>query len=153
MRGDATALEFPDGRFSGAASFTMLTTYRPWRFRTSSSLRSAGYCAQAVGSLSATAWRALNLSSPRGDTYNPIDPEGLAERLEVRVRRRGGRDEPIRGGPLELGSDEFAQLGFLVVSRVIERVRKDADDASGIEDIASPNDISRCPRIPTFHDD
>ena len=24
VRGDATALEFPDGRFSGAASFTML---------------------------------------------------------------------------------------------------------------------------------
>jgi SAM-dependent methyltransferase len=82
--GDATALEFPDGRFSGAASFTMLhhvpTVALQDRLfaEVGRVLRSGG--AFVVGD---------SLASPEleahheSDTYNPIDPETLADRLEA----------------------------------------------------------------------
>lgn len=82
VRGDATALEFPDGHFSGAASFTMLhhmpsATLQDRLFaEVARVLRPGG--AFALGD---------NLASPEleagheGDTYNPVDPDSLPERL------------------------------------------------------------------------
>jgi len=84
VRRDATALELPDGRFSGAASFTMLhhvpTVALQDRLfaEVGRVLRSGGVF--VVGD---------SLASPEleahheTDTYNPIDPQGLAERLEA----------------------------------------------------------------------
>ena len=80
--GDATALRFPDGRFSGAASFTMLhhvpTAGLQDRLfaEVARVLRSGGVF--VLGD---------SLASPEleahheGDTYNPVDPDGLARRL------------------------------------------------------------------------
>jgi SAM-dependent methyltransferase len=84
LRGDATALDFPDGRFSGAACFTMLHHVPTAELQdclfveVARVLRPAGVF---VGGDS--------LASPEleahheGDTYNPVDPEGLADRLEA----------------------------------------------------------------------
>jgi SAM-dependent methyltransferase len=81
--GDATALEFPDGRFSGAASFTMLhhvpTAGLQDRLfaEVARVLRSGGVF--VLGD---------SLASPEleahheGDTYNPVDPDSLAPRLK-----------------------------------------------------------------------
>jgi SAM-dependent methyltransferase len=84
VRGDATALELPDGRFSGAASFTMLHHVPT---------------ANAQDRLFAEVARVLrpggrfvagdSVASPEieagheGDTYNPIDPALLQDRLEA----------------------------------------------------------------------
>jgi SAM-dependent methyltransferase len=80
--GDATALRFPDGRFSGAASFTMLhhvpTAGLQDRLfaEVARVLRSGGVF--VLGD---------SLASPEleahheGDTYNPVEPDGLVERL------------------------------------------------------------------------
>ena len=81
-QGDATALEFDDGRFTGAICFTMLHHVPT---------------AQLQDRLFAEVHRVLrsgaalvasdNLASPEletgheGDTYNPIDPETLPARL------------------------------------------------------------------------
>ncbi len=82
--GDATALEFPDGCFSGAASFTMLHHVPTLALQdrlfaeVGRVLRSGGVF--VVGD---------SLASPEleahheGDTYNPIDHKTLAERLEA----------------------------------------------------------------------
>jgi SAM-dependent methyltransferase len=84
VRGDATALEFPGGRFSGAASFTMLhhvpTVALQDRLfaEVGRVLRSGG--AFVVGDSLASSELETH---HEGDTYNPIDPETLADRLEA----------------------------------------------------------------------
>ena len=80
--GDATALEFPDNRFSGAACFTMLH-HVPTRelqdrllaevFRV---LRPGGVL--VAGDSLASAQLA---AAHEDDTYNPIDPKHLPDRL------------------------------------------------------------------------
>jgi ubiquinone/menaquinone biosynthesis C-methylase UbiE len=82
VRGDATALEFPDRRFSGAASFTMLHHVATAALQNrlfaevARVLRPRGVF--VVGD---------SLGSPEleahheGDTYNPVDPDRLPERL------------------------------------------------------------------------
>jgi SAM-dependent methyltransferase len=82
VEGDATGLEFPDGRFSGAASFTMLhhvpTSELQDRLfaEVARVLRPAG--AFAVGDSLATPERE---AGHVGDIYNPVDPATVATRL------------------------------------------------------------------------
>ncbi|MGH9092868.1 MAG: class I SAM-dependent methyltransferase [Acidimicrobiales bacterium] len=82
VEGDATRLEFPDERFSGAASLTMLhhvpTTELQDRLfaEVARVLRPGGVF--AVGDSLATPERA---AGHVGDTYNPIDPAEVAQRL------------------------------------------------------------------------
>lgn len=82
VRGDATALEFPDARFTGAASFTMLhhvpTAALQDRLLSEVArvLRPGGVFV-AGDSVASADLEALH----EGDTYNPVDPARLPERL------------------------------------------------------------------------
>jgi len=84
VRGDATTLDFHDGRFSGAACFTMLHHVPTAELQdrlfseVARVLRPAGVFVAGD-----------SLASPEleghheGDTYNPVDPVDLAHRLEA----------------------------------------------------------------------
>jgi len=80
--GDATALEFPDGRFSGAASFTMLH-HVPTAALQDQLLAEVFRVLRPGGAFVA----GDSLASPdleahhEGDTYNPVDPGTLEQRL------------------------------------------------------------------------
>lgn len=82
VEGDATGLEFPDGCFTGAASFTMLhhvpTADRQDRLfaEISRVLQPGGVF--AVGDVLASPEREAGHA---GDTYNPVDPSTVAVRL------------------------------------------------------------------------
>ncbi len=84
VTGDATALEFADARFSGAASFTMLhhvpTVALQDRLfaEVSRVLRSGG--AFVAGDSLADPEREAN---HEGDIYNPVDPVSLPARLQA----------------------------------------------------------------------
>lgn len=84
VRGDATALDFPDGRFTGAASFTMLHHVPTAEMQD----RLLGEVARVLRSGSMFV-AGDSLASPelkdhhQGDTYNPVDPEQLTGRLEA----------------------------------------------------------------------
>ena len=84
VRGDATRMEFPDGRFTGAVSFTMLhhvpTTALQDRLLAEMArvLRPGGVLV-AGDSLASPDLEAHH----EGDTYNPVDPAGLPGRLEA----------------------------------------------------------------------
>jgi SAM-dependent methyltransferase len=84
VRGDATALDFPDGRFSGAASFTML------HHVPSAALQNRVFAEVARVLRPAGVFVAGDsLASPElevhheGDTYNPVDPDSLVDRLRA----------------------------------------------------------------------
>ncbi len=82
VRGDATALEFPDSRFSGAASFTMLhhvptAALQDRLFAEVARVLRRGAPFVASDSLASPEIEAGH----EGDTYNPVDPEGLPGRL------------------------------------------------------------------------
>lgn len=84
VNGDATALEFPDGRFTGAASFTMLhhvptSEAQDRLFAEVCRVLRAGGLFVAGDSMPSAELEALH----EGDTYNPIDPENLRQRLEA----------------------------------------------------------------------
>jgi ubiquinone/menaquinone biosynthesis C-methylase UbiE len=82
VRGDATELPFPDGRFSAAISCTML-------HHVPSPVEQDAVLAQLARVVRPRGWvvGTDSLPSPElaafheGDTYVPIDPEGLAPRL------------------------------------------------------------------------
>jgi SAM-dependent methyltransferase len=82
VEGDATGLELPDGRFSGAASFTMLHHVPTAELQDRlfaeivRVLRPGGVF--AVGDSLATPERE---AGHVGDTYNPVDPATVARRL------------------------------------------------------------------------
>jgi ubiquinone/menaquinone biosynthesis C-methylase UbiE len=84
VNGDATALEFPDGHFTGAASFTMLhhvpTVESQDRLLSEVArvLRSGAVLVASDGLYSEETEKAHE-----GDTYNPVDPGGLTARLEA----------------------------------------------------------------------
>ncbi len=91
--GDATALDFGPGRFTGAASFHMLHHIAPVEAQD----RVFAELARVLipGSVLVAAdgtYSEGSASFHQGDTYNPIDPEGLEDRLmaagfgSVRVR-------------------------------------------------------------------
>jgi SAM-dependent methyltransferase len=82
VRGDATALEFPDDRFSGAASFTMLhhvptATLQDRLFTEVARVLRSGGIFVLGDSLASPELEAHH----EGDTYNPVDPDSLTERL------------------------------------------------------------------------
>jgi SAM-dependent methyltransferase len=82
VEGDATRLEFPDGRFTGAASFTMLhhvptEDLQDRLFGEVSRVLRPGSIF-AVGDSLATPEREAGHVD---DTYNPIDPSTVAQRL------------------------------------------------------------------------
>ncbi len=84
VKGDATALDFPDGCFSGAASFTMLhhvptTALQDRLFAEVARVVRPGGQFVAGDSLASAELEAHH----EGDTYNPIDPDGLGARLEA----------------------------------------------------------------------
>ncbi len=84
VRGDATALEFPDGRFSGAASFTMLhhvptATLQDRLFAEVARVLRPGGVFVAGDSMRSPELEAHH----EGDIYNPVDPELLPGRLEA----------------------------------------------------------------------
>jgi SAM-dependent methyltransferase len=97
VRGDATALDEPDGRFSGAASFTMLhhvpTADLQDRLfaEVARTLRPGGVFV-AGDSVASPELEAHH----EGDTYNPVDPAGLAGRLAA----AGFRDVDVRTNAL-----------------------------------------------------
>ena len=87
--GDATALDFPDSRFSGAACFTMLhhVATRQLQDRLLSEVLRVlrpGAVLVAGDSLASPELAAHH----EGDTYNPVDPNQLRDRL-VSIGFRG----------------------------------------------------------------
>jgi SAM-dependent methyltransferase len=82
VQGDAAALDLPDGRFTGAASFNMLH-HVPTRAAQDQVFAELARVLQSGGVL------AVADAVPRdgldafheGDTYNPIDPAALPDRL------------------------------------------------------------------------
>jgi ubiquinone/menaquinone biosynthesis C-methylase UbiE len=98
VEGDATELAFPDERFTGAACFTML------HHVPTADLQDR-LLAEVARVLQPGAPLVVSDSAPSddlealhdGDTYNPIDPAGLAERLaaagftDIQVRTDEGR--------------------------------------------------------------
>jgi ubiquinone/menaquinone biosynthesis C-methylase UbiE len=84
VRGDATALDYPDDRFTGAACFTMLhhvpTVERQDRlFAEVARVLRPGAALVASDSLASEALAAHH----EGDTYNPVDPATLEARLQT----------------------------------------------------------------------
>ncbi|MDT5335320.1 MAG: hypothetical protein QOD90_825 [Mycobacterium sp.] len=82
VNGDATALAYDDGRFSGAASFTMLhhvptTELQDRLFAEVARVLRPGSPLVASDSLGSDELAAHHTD----DTYNPVDPASLPERL------------------------------------------------------------------------
>lgn len=84
LRGDATALDFGDGRFSGAACFTMLhhvptAELQDRLFAEVARVLRPGAALVAGDSLASAELEAHHVD----DTYNPVDPATLPARLEA----------------------------------------------------------------------
>jgi ubiquinone/menaquinone biosynthesis C-methylase UbiE len=82
--GDATALGYPDGRFTGAACFTMLhhvptIALQDRLFVEVARVLRPGAALVASDSLASDELAAHH----EDDTYNPVDPDTLAARLEA----------------------------------------------------------------------
>ena len=82
VEGDGTALAFPDGRFSGATSFSMLhhvptAEQQDLVFAEARRVLQPGGVFVAVDSLGSDDLCAFH----EDDTYNPIDPDSLVDRL------------------------------------------------------------------------
>jgi ubiquinone/menaquinone biosynthesis C-methylase UbiE len=82
LRGDATALAFPDARFSGAACFTMLH-HVPTDELQDRLLAEVARVLQPGATLVASDSIGSDdmKNAHEGDTYNPVDPAGIADRL------------------------------------------------------------------------
>lgn len=96
VRGDATALEFPDEHFTGAACFTMLhhvptAALQDLLFREVGRVLRPEAALVALDSLPSQELEAHH----EGDTYNPIHPAGLVPRLED----AGFHDVQVRTNP------------------------------------------------------
>ena len=84
VHADATAMPFEDGRFGGAVSFTMLhhvptAELQDRLFAEVARVLRPGALLIAGDSLASEELE----SHHEGDTYNPIDPAGLADRLSA----------------------------------------------------------------------
>lgn len=103
--GDGTALEFPDGRFSGAASFTMLH-HVPTVALQDKLLAEVARVLRPGGVLVAgDSVASADLEAHHdGDTYNPVDPATLPDRL----RAAGFREVEVKSNA----------LGWAAVARV-----------------------------------
>lgn len=104
VEGDATRLAYPDDRFSGAVCFTMLhhvptIALQDRLFAEVSRVLRPGAALVASDALASDALEAHH----DGDTYNPVDPEALPERL----RAAGFAEVDVRAN----------ELGWAVVAR------------------------------------
>jgi len=84
VRGDATALDFPGSRFSGAACFTMLhhvptVSLQDLLFSEVARVLRPGSVFVSSDNLASTDLEAHH----QGDIYNPIDPDTVGRRLEA----------------------------------------------------------------------
>jgi SAM-dependent methyltransferase len=84
VRGDATALPYDAGRFSGAACFTMLhhvptAELQDRLFAEVARVLNPGATLIATDSLATDELKAHH----EGDTYNPVDPATLPDRLKA----------------------------------------------------------------------
>jgi len=96
VHGDATALPYPDGRFSGAACFTMLhhvptIELQDRLFAEVARVLAAGAALVASDSLASDELKAHH----EDDTYNPVDPTTL----DARLRAAGFSDVEVRTNP------------------------------------------------------
>ena len=96
VAGDATALTFDDGRFTAAACFTMLhhvptAELQDRLFAEVHRVLRPGAAFVAGDSLASAELEAHH----EGDTYNPIDPDGLTARLHA----AGFRDVEVSTNP------------------------------------------------------
>ncbi len=103
--GDATALDQPDGRFSGAACFTMLhhvptNELQDRLFAEVARVLRPGAALVASDTLGSDELKAHH----EGDTYNPVDPATLPARLAA----AGFTDVDVRTNP----------FGWAVVARI-----------------------------------
>ncbi|MCX2932271.1 class I SAM-dependent methyltransferase [Mycobacterium sp. CVI_P3] len=82
LRGDATRLDFPDGRFSGAACFTMLHHVPTVELQDRLLSEVARVLRPGAALVASDSIGSDDLADAHeGDTYNPVDPAGIAERL------------------------------------------------------------------------
>lgn len=82
LRGDATALDFPDGRFSGAACFTMLHHVPTVELQDRLLAEVARVLRPGAALVAGDGIGDDDMANAHvGDIYNPIDPAGLTERL------------------------------------------------------------------------
>ena len=82
VRGDATALEFPDGRFSGATSFTMLHHVPTVELQDRLFAEVARVLRPGAAFVAGDSKASPELEAHHeGDTYNPVDLDGLEARL------------------------------------------------------------------------
>ena len=96
VRGDATDLTYPDGRFTGAACFTMLhhvpsVELQDKLFAEVARVLQPGAALVASDSLASAELEAHH----EGDTYNPVDPDSLP----ARFRAAGYADAEVRTNP------------------------------------------------------
>ena len=96
VKGDATALEYGDGRFSAAVSFTMLhhvpsVELQDRLFAEAARVLRSGAPFVASDSLASADMEEHHV----GDTYNPVDPSALAPRLQA----AGFVDVEVRTNP------------------------------------------------------
>ncbi len=82
LRGDATALDFPDGRFSGAACFTMLHHVPTDDLQDRLLAEVARVLRPGATLVASDSIGSDDMENAHeGDTYNPVDPAVLAKRL------------------------------------------------------------------------
>ena len=96
VRGDATALDYTEGRFTGAACFTMLHHVEPAArqdrlFTEINRVLRSGAVLVASDSLASEPLADMH----DGDTYNPVDPSTL----EARLTKAGFIDIEVKTNP------------------------------------------------------
>lgn len=84
IEGDATALEFPDGRFTGAVSFTMLHHVPTVELQDRLLAEVARVLQPGAPFVASDSLASADMEAHHeGDTYNPVDPDHLAPRAEA----------------------------------------------------------------------
>lgn len=84
VRGDATALDEPDGRFSGAVCFTMLHHVPTVELQDRLLAEVARVLRPGAPMVASDSLASERLAAHHvGDTYNPVDPDTLPDRLRA----------------------------------------------------------------------
>ncbi len=100
VRRHATALELPDSRYSGAASFTMLHHVPTAALQDRLFAEVARVLPPGAPSVASDSLPSPEIvAGHEGGTYNPVDPRGLARAPgRGRIHQGGGENKPIRVG-------------------------------------------------------
>lgn len=84
VRGDATSLDYPDARFSGAACFTMLHHVPTAELQDRLFAEVARVLRPGAPLVASDSVASPELEAHHdGDTYNPVDPASLPDRLRA----------------------------------------------------------------------